>query len=127
MTPKTVYSNIAIDLGGKYTGCVSYTSSILPSADDINAFIIEMPDEGSSIKYTVKDRTQKRHMVRSLDRFKKARKLIYLIVASIVRRELTSDEKEAISSLMKRRGYTRLEAEIDLDILKDCPVADIEQ
>lgn len=122
MTPKTVYSNIAIDLGGKYTGCVSYTSSIQPLADDINAFIIEMPDEGSSIKYTVKDRTQKRHMVRSLDRFKKARKLIYLIVASIVRRELTSDEKEAISSLMKRRGYTRLEAEIELDILKECPV-----
>lgn len=23
---------------------------------------------------------------------------------------------------MKRRGYTRLEAEIDLDILKDCPI-----
>lgn len=23
---------------------------------------------------------------------------------------------------MKRRGYTRLEAEIDLDILKECPV-----
>lgn len=122
MNKKTVYSNIAIDLGGKYTGCVSYTSSILPSADDINAFIIEMPDDGNGIKYTVKDRTQKRHMVRSLDRFKKARKLIYLVISSIIRRELTADEKEAISSLMKRRGYTRLEAEIDLDILKDCPI-----
>lgn len=122
MSKKTVYSNIAIDLGGKYTGCVSYTSSILPSADDFNAFIIEMPDDGNGIKYTVKDRTQKRHMVRSLDRFKKARKLIYLVTASIIRRELSSDEKEAISSLMKRRGYTRLEAEIDLDILKECPV-----
>lgn len=122
MNKKTVYSNIAIDLGGKYTGCVSYTSSILPSADDINAFIIEMPDDGKGIKYTVKDRTQKRHMVRSLDRFKKARKLIYLVISSIIRRELTADENEAISSLMKRRGYTRLEAEIDLDILKDCPI-----
>ena len=57
MNKKTVYSNVAIDLGGKYTGCVSYTSSILPSADDINAFIIEMPDDGNGIKYTVKDRT----------------------------------------------------------------------
>ena len=122
MSKKTVYSNIAIDLGGKYTGCVSYTSSILPSADDFNAFIIEMPDDGNGIKYTVKDRTQKRHMVRSLDRFKKARKLIYLVISSIIRRELTADENEAISSLMKRRGYTRLEAEIDLDILKDCPI-----
>lgn len=92
MNKKTVYSNIAIDLGGKYTGCVSYTSSILPSADDINAFIIEMPDDGKGIKYTVKDRTQKRHMVRSLDRFKKARKLIYLVISSIIRRELTADE-----------------------------------
>lgn len=122
MSKKTVYSNIAIDLGGKYTGCVSYTSSIQPLADDINAFIIEMPDEGSSIKYTVKDRTQKRHMIRALDRFKKARKLIYLVISSVIHRELTADEKEAISSLMKRRGYTRLEAEIDLDILKECPV-----
>lgn len=122
MSKKTVYSNIAIDLGGKYTGCVSYTSSILPSADDINAFIIEMPDDGKGIKYTVKDRTQKRHMIRALDRFKKARKLIYLVISSVIHRELTADEKEAISSLMKRRGYTRLEAEIDLDILKDCPI-----
>lgn len=122
MSKKTVYSNIAIDLGGKYTGCVSYTSSILPSADDINAFIIEMPDDGKGIKYTVKDRTQKRHMIRALDRFKKARKLIYLVISSVIHRELTADEKEAISSLMKRRGYTRLEAEIDLDILKKCPV-----
>lgn len=122
MSKKTVYSNIAIDLGGKYTGCVSYTSSILPSADDINAFIIEMPDDGNGIKYTVKDRTQKRHMIRALDRFKKARKLIYLVISSVIHRELTADEKEAISSLMKRRGYTRLEAEIDLDILKECPV-----
>lgn len=122
MSKKTVYSNIAIDLGGKYTGCVSYTSSILPSADDINAFIIEMPDDGKGIKYTVKDRTQKRHMIRALDRFKKARKLIYLVISSVIHRELTADEKEAISSLMKRRGYTRLEAEIDLDILKECPV-----
>lgn len=122
MSKKTVYSNIAIDLGGKYTGCVSYTSSILPSADDINAFIIEMPDEGKGIQYTVKARTQKRHMVRSLDRFKKARKLIYLVISSIIKRELTDSEEEAISALMKRRGYTRLEAEIDLDVLKDCPV-----
>ena len=91
MSKKTVYSNIAIDLGGKYTGCVSYTSSILPSADDINAFIIEMPDDGKGIKYTVKDRTQKRHMIRALDRFKKARKLIYLVISSVIHRELTAD------------------------------------
>lgn len=44
------------------------------------------------------------------------------MISSIIRRELTADENEAISSLMKRRGYTRLEAEIDLDILKDCPI-----
>ena len=117
---KNLKSNIAIDLGGKYTGVISYTSAIKPSSEDINAMIITMPDQGSGINYTVKDRTACRHHIRSEDRFKKARKLIYQAISAAISRDLTKDEKESISSLMKRRGYTRLETEIDMDSLRDC-------
>lgn len=115
-----IYSNIAIDLGGKYTGFISYTAKGMPRKDDINAAIIEMPDQGNGMSYTVKDRTAVRHHVRSEDRFKKARRLIFSVIEYKIKRSLSDDEKEAISTLMRRRGYTRLESEIDLDILKDC-------
>ncbi|MGN0903145.1 MAG: hypothetical protein ACI4M9_07655, partial [Succinivibrio sp.] len=118
---KVINSNIAIDMGGKYTGVVSYTSESTPQAEDINALIITMPEQGSGIKYTVKDRTATRHRIRSLDRYKKARKLIYQILAAKLSRTLTAPEKEAISSIMKRRGYTRLESEADLSSLSECP------
>ena len=117
---KIINSNIAIDMGGKYTGVVSYTSDKVPASEDINALVINMPETGSGINYTVKERTSVRHRIRSLDRFKKARKLIFQVISFVVNRDLSSDEKEAISSLMKRRGYTRLESEIDLEILNQC-------
>ena len=109
-------------MGGKYTGFISYTSNDLPVSESIKAAIIEMPDDGNGMNYTVKNRTATRHHQRTNNRYKKARKLIFCILAYIIKRALTKDEQEAISSLMLRRGYTRLETEIDLDSLKDCPV-----
>lgn len=117
-----IKSNIALDLGGKFTGLVSYTSRGLPSKNDIQAAIINMPD--SQMNYTVKDRTARRHQVRSLDRYKKARKLIYILISEALKRELRDDEKEAISSLMLRRGYTRQETEISDEALDDCAIED---
>lgn len=117
-----IYSNIAIDLGGKHTGFISYTVDGKLDKNDIYAGIIEMPDQGSGMNYTVKERTATRHHVRAEDRFKIARKFIYLAIQTKISREMAKFEKEAISSFMKRRGYTRLETEIDLDILKDCSV-----
>ncbi|MBQ3775044.1 MAG: type II-B CRISPR-associated RNA-guided endonuclease Cas9/Csx12 [Ruminobacter sp.] len=118
----TYYSNIAIDMGGKYTGFISYTSNDLPDSENVKAAIIEMPDDGSVINYTVKNRTAVRHHLRANNRYKKARKLIFTILADTIKRNLTQSEQEAISSLMLRRGYTRLETEIDLEQLKECPV-----
>ena len=93
---KIINSNIAIDMGGKYTGVVSYTSDKVPASEDINALVINMPETGSGINYTVKERTSVRHRIRSLDRFKKARKLIFQVISFVVNRDLSSDEKEAI-------------------------------
>lgn len=115
-----IYSNIAIDLGGKYTGFISYTIKDKLEKQDINAAIIEMPDQGNGLSYTVKDRTAVRHHIRSEDRFKKARRLIFSVIEYKIKRPMSDDEKEAVSSLMRRRGYTRLESEVDLDILKNC-------
>lgn len=109
-------------MGGKYTGFISYTSNDLPNSENVKAAIIEMPDDGSVINYTVKNRTATRHHLRANNRYKKARKLIFTILADIIKRNLTQREQEAISSLMLRRGYTRLETEIDLEQLKECPV-----
>ena len=116
---KIVYSVVASDMGGKYTGNISFTTNGIPTEDEINAYIIEMPENGGGINYTVKDRTSVRHHQRALDRFKKARKLIYLLLEYSAKRSLLPDEKEAISSLMRRRGYTRLESELDLSPLED--------
>ena len=115
-----IYSNIAIDLGGKYTGFISYTAKGMPEREDIKAAIIEMPDQGNGMNYTVKDRTAVRHRIRAEDRFKKARKMMYTVIEYKIQRIMTNKEKEAISSLLRRRGYTRLETEVNLDVLKDC-------
>lgn len=117
-----IKSNLALDLGGKFTGLISYTSCGLPSRDEIQAVIINMPD--SQMNYTVKSRTSTRHLVRSLDRYKKARKLIYILVAESLKRELSDDEKEALSSLMLRRGYTRQETELSDEALDNCSIDD---
>lgn len=118
---RIINSNIAVDMGGKYTGVISYTTNSSLAVEDINAYIITMPDQGNGINYTVKERTATRHRIRSLDRYKKARKLIYQILAYAIKRDLESSEKEAISSIIKRRGYTRLEVELDLSIISVCP------
>jgi CRISPR system subtype II-B RNA-guided endonuclease Cas9/Csx12 len=113
------FSVVAIDMGGKHTGSISFTAKGIPSSEEINASIIEMTENGKGINYTVKDRTSVRHHKRAVDRFKKARKLIYSLLECATKRTLQLDEKNAISSLMKRRGYTRLESELDLSPLDE--------
>lgn len=115
-----IYSNIAIDMGGKHTGVASYTSGDVPSQEDIHAAILEMPNQGEGFNYTVKERTATRHRLRSQDRYVMARRLIYAIISSICKRPLIQGEKEAISSLMLRRGYTRLESETDTSPIEEC-------
>lgn len=120
-------SNIAIDLGGQHTGVVSYTAKDIPTPDDINAFIIEMPVNGENgLVYTMTERTAVRHRIRSNKRFTLARRLLQCICASILASRggtLSTAEKEALSSLLKRRGYTRIETEIDTSILQSIDAA----
>ena len=78
-------SNIAIDLGGQHTGVVSYTAKDIPTPDDINAFIIEIPVNGENgLVYTMTERTAVRHRIRSNKRFTLARRLLQCICASIL-------------------------------------------
>lgn len=68
MNKKEVYSNIAIDLGGKYTGLISYTAENFPEKEDINGAVLVMPDQGS-YNYSVIDRTNSRHLRRAEYRY----------------------------------------------------------
>lgn len=111
-------STLAIDLGGRYTGVVSYTSEFgLPSADSLKAYVINTPNN-DELTVSVKSRTQVRHRLRSQKRFKLARQLMTLIVQHKVARNLSNSEKEALFGLLKRRGYSRYDSELDLSCLQ---------
>lgn len=120
-------SNIAIDLGGQHTGVVSYTAKDIPTPNDINAFIVEMPVNGENgLVYTMTERTAVRHRIRSGKRFTQARRLLQCLCASLLTSRgeaLSKPEKEALSSLLKRRGYTRIESEVDTSILQSIDAA----
>ena len=67
-----------------------------------------------------------RHRVRSQKRFKLARRLLIAIVREKMRQTgIVPDEKtqkkldEALSGLLKRRGYSRIEAEVDMTPLEE--------
>lgn len=119
---KTVYSNMAIDMGGKFTGVVSYSSPDLPKQENINAAVIEI--DKKNFTSVVAKRTLRRHQIRSFDRYKQARKLVYLLLSKAINRSLTYKEQEAISSLMLRRGYTWKEKENYDEDLWNCEIED---
>ncbi len=119
---KTVYSNMAIDMGGKFTGVVSYSSPDLPKQENINAAVIEI--DKKNFTSVVAKRTLRRHQIRSFDRYKQARKLVYLLLSKAIKRSLTYKEQEAISSLMLRRGYTWKEKENYDEDLWNCEIED---
>ncbi len=119
---KTIYSNMAIDMGGKFTGVISYSSPDLPKQENIKAAVIKISKQ--DFTSVVAKRTLRRHQIRSSERYKLARKLIYLLLSKAINRSLTYKEQEAISSLMLRRGYTRQETEISDEVLDDCAIDD---
>lgn len=114
----TIKSTLSVDMGGRYTGIFSYTTdSGFPKAGETRAFVLNMPDN-DALTYSVATRTQTRHRLRSQQRFVLARRLTYLLVEEKLKRKLSQQEKEAISSLLRRRGYSRLESELDLSVLQ---------
>lgn len=114
----TVKSTLAVDMGGRYTGIFSYTTdSGFPKAKEARAYVLNMPDN-DALTYSMAARTQTRHRIRSQQRFVLARRLTYILIEGKLKRKLSPREKEAISSLLRRRGYSRLESELDLSVLQ---------
>lgn len=112
-----VYSGLAVDMGAKHTGIVSYTTTASPQKKDIRGAVFELADNALII--TTKTRTAVRHRLRSGKRFDLVRRLLEAAIPSIIGREMGAREKEAIFGLMKRRGYSRLETEIDMEALNE--------
>lgn len=116
---------VGIDMGAKYTGVfmLSHLDGVLPTAADATAMTIVNSDK---IHYSMKHRTAVRHRVRSKKRFVLARRLLNLIVdhqlmkaGFVLSAQGKSQLTEALSGYLKRRGYSRIETEIDLDSLND--------
>ena len=111
----SVKSILSVDMGGRYTGVFSFTSNN-PAKEDTQAYVLNMPDN-DDLTFSTASRTQTRHRLRSQQRYQLARRLMYILVSEIAHRKLTDKEKEALSSLLRRRGYSRIESEIDLSPL----------
>lgn len=116
---------VAIDLGARYTGTFSilHKSSHLPSKDDCRAATYVLPEDGGKMTYSQRNRTAVRHRIRGKKRFALARRMAMLIIREKLAAKsvtLTSSETrrlaEAVGSLLRRRGYNRLETETDNDL-----------
>lgn len=120
-------SSLAIDLGATYTGIcsVNHYEGTPVTADSVKTAVIVLPENDSGFVYSMKHRTAVRHRIRSKKRFHLARRLLLLIVKEQLKKKnmiLTSEETlnltQALSGLLKRRGYSRLETETDLTVLE---------
>ena len=114
-----IISPIAIDLGGKYTGVYMphYQRGTLPEAENTVMATIVASEDGDKVTWSQINRTQTRHRIRSNKRRKLAKRLLAVVLAEALQRKLTVDEWSALSGLLNRRGYNRLEVELDLSCL----------
>lgn len=109
---------IGIDMGAKYTG-VFYTlhgQGELPNGANSKALTLALPEPGPVYMQT--NRTAVRHRLRGKKRYALVRRLVFLIVDAVMKQHgsvLTEDEwrrgREALSGLLKRRGYSRPNAD----------------
>lgn len=119
------YSPIAFDMGAAHTGVFSFTKTgDTLTAEDRHFWTIVLPPDSSQFKYSMQVRTAKRHQVRGYKRFKLARRMLFGIIrarlkATGVVLEPTEQERleQALSGLLKRRGYSRVEVEADISSL----------
>lgn len=116
---KHILSPIAIDLGGKNTGLylTQYAESELPTHNHAIASTLVLPDDGKKMTWSQTARTATRHRIRSNKRRKLAKRLLKVVIEQGFRYPLNSKEWEALRGLLNRRGYNRLEVDIDLDAL----------
>ena len=120
-------SCVAIDLGASYTGVctINHYADEAVKPENITAGVVVLPEDGNGFVYSMKNRTAVRHRVRSKKRFHLARRLLMLIIDNLIQEHeiaLSSEHakqlKEALSGLLKRRGYSRVETEADLTSLE---------
>lgn len=127
----SIKSVVAINLGAENTGAffINHPSDAAPDAKDAYAaaFIHPMTASGGE-QFSCKERTGNRHHKRTIQRYKLARRLLRLAVCSAIERSghTVSDEdmtamNEALRGLLKRRGFTRLAFELDVDKLDLLP------
>ena len=120
-------SMLALDMGAKYTGIMSYTCDENSQVQkNVHFGTLVLPTDGADFTYSMTNRRMNRHRVRSQKRFKLARRLLIAIVREKMRQTgIVPDEKtqkkldEALSGLLKRRGYSRIEAEVDMTPLEE--------
>mgnify|MGYP001942264871 CR=1 FL=1 len=124
-----VISPVAIDLGAKNTGLLltQYAEGGALTREHSKAVTLVMPEEGGKMTWSQQARTATRHRLRSNKRRKMAKRLLKLSVQQLLtRHDVTlTDEQwtqcwEALCGLLNRRGYNRLETELDEDSLTAC-------
>src|SRR5699024_3921287 len=115
-------SPIAVDLGGRYTGVYlnHYEPGVL-SNETTKMFTIVLPEDGDKMTWSQAARTATRHRIRSNKRRKLAKRLMVVVLQHKLGRPLKKEEDEALSGLLNRRGYNRLEVELDLSCFETVP------
>ena len=113
-----VVSPVAVDLGAKFTGVLMFHDIQAGNPEDLRASVLVMPQDGGKITWSQAGRRQRRHQQRNIKRRRLAKRLLRLVLAEVAGRPLTIEEEDAVSGLLNRRGYNRVEAEIDWALLE---------
>lgn len=118
-----VISPIAIDLGGKYTGIYMphYEPGVIPDKADALMATLVLPEDGDKMTWSQAGRTATRHRIRSNKRRKLAKRLLKVTLEHLLSRPLIDKEWNALTGLLNRRGYNRLEIELDMAPLEEAP------
>ncbi|WP_300426376.1 type II-B CRISPR-associated RNA-guided endonuclease Cas9/Csx12 [uncultured Thalassolituus sp.] len=123
MTDSKIISPIAIDLGGLYTGLYMaqypYGESLAQHHGKLTTLV--MPEEGGKMTWSQAARTATRHRIRSNKRRKLAKRLLKVIFTQGLSYKLNDAELEALNGLLNRRGYNRVETDIDRQPLETVP------
>ena len=117
---KTI-SPIAIDMGAKYTGIYLsqyFQGETLEGASPQGLVVMH----SENLQYSQADRTARRHQTRAAKRKKMAKRLLWVILKE--QYQLPFDgfsriERDAINSLLNRRGFTYLSEDVDEALLQE--------
>jgi len=112
-----VVSPIAIDFGAANTGVnISHLSD-----NNIIKEGFTIIDDGKSIKWLQKERTQNRHQRRSIKRNKLAKRLLWQILTEEFKINNVEDDLcDFINGLLNRRGYTYFtDDQVDYEVFDD--------